>query len=152
MTERARLLAFFKGNESAADLAFAIALVADVWDDLYDRDKGVSNDRINKAFWAALFEIPSNPIYREFEDLIRPTMVSGYLAWMGANALQQEVKNHHALTVAHVTRYSLADSLTMIAFAIGGREWAESQAMDIRLFCQRETLAEFLKEVGHAES
>jgi len=144
------MVRLYKGNMAAVELAKQVAFLADVWDNLYDGDKQVTRAELNRAFWVALFEIPSNPVYREAEAYLRPALVSGYLAWMNANYLETRKDDHHALTVSHVARYGLSEALVMIAFVVGGRDWAEVVGPDIRMMCQRDKLDDYLKEKGYA--
>jgi hypothetical protein len=139
----------FKGDVDALDLAAMVCEISHVWDDLIDKDKPVSDDQINRAFWLALIAIPGNPFYARFGDTLRPVMATGILNWIAANALEKR-GGEHEMQIAHVTRYSVADVLMLIATLIGGQQWGFEAAADIRLMCQKNTLRDYLKEHNHA--
>jgi hypothetical protein len=58
MNDRDFMLYAFKGNQAAVDYVLMVAKVADVWDNLIDRDTPVSDEAINGAFWTLAIEIP----------------------------------------------------------------------------------------------
>lgn len=146
MSDTDTLLSAFRGNRDAVELAFSIARIADVWDNLIDRDKPVSNDEINQAFWIALVEIPRNPFYvRHVQDL-QPLIAQSIVNYQIANTLQSEVDSE-ALNVANVLRYSVADVIVHMAFLCGGMSWAALVGPQLRMLCQKDTLKHFMEEM-----
>jgi hypothetical protein len=148
MHDRQKLLEIFQGNTDAFELASMLAELVDTWDDAIDRDKPVTDDRLNRSFWLALVEMPGNEFYRSYGHMLRPVVATGILNWIAANKLQSSRDVHH-VEIAHVIRYSIGDVLMLIATIIGGQEWGFKVAADIRLMCQKNTLAEFKEEHGH---
>lgn len=155
MTDREYMLHAFGGNQAAVDYVLAVARVADVWDNLIDRDTEVTSDDINDAFWLLSVEIPRNPFYRANIDDLLPVTVTGILNWFAANRLEQS-SEERAIEIAHVIRYSIADVALMTAALCGGRKRAEEFGPELRLRSQRSDLKEYInslrqkREVNHA--
>lgn len=148
------MLHAFKGNQAAVDYVLMVAKVADVWDDLIDRDTPVSDEAINAAFWTLAIEIPGNPFYRAHIDDLRPVLATGITNWLIANKIERDdTLPHRAIEIAHVIRYSIADVVLMAALLAGGREWAAEVGPELRLRSQRGDLNEYinsLKGASHA--
>lgn len=148
------MLHAFKGNQSAVDYVLMVARVADVWDNLVDRDVPVSDEAINDAFWTLAVEIPGNPFYRAHIDDLRPVLATGITNWLIANKMERDNSlSHRAIEIANVIRYSIADVALMAALLCGGREWAAQVGPELRLRSQRSDLNEYinsLKGVDHA--
>lgn len=154
MTDQEFMLMAFKDNRSAVDFVLMIARVADVWDNLIDKDNPVSDEAINSAFWLLAVEMPGNAFYREYIDDLRPVMATGILNWMAATRMERdETLPHRAIEIAHVIRYSIADVVMMVALICGGPEWAAQVGPELRMRSQRSDLNEYinsLKGTQHA--
>jgi hypothetical protein len=152
MDDKAFMLHAFKGNQAAVDYVLAIARVADVWDNLIDKDVPVTDKDINEAFWLLAVDIPRNPFFQAFANDLLPVTATGILNWMTANKLEQRAE-HIAIEIAHVIRYSIADVIILAALLCGGREWAAEVSPELRLRSQRSDFNEYinsLKGVSHA--
>lgn len=146
MTDREFLFHAFKGDADAVALAFMIARVSHVWDDLIDKDKPVADADVNEAFWLALVQIPANAFYRRFGEELRPVMASGILNWIAATDIERRKPSLEALQVAHVIRYSVSDVLVLMAALCGGASWAFEVAAELRLRCQKNGFLDYVKE------
>jgi len=143
------MLYAFKGNQAAVDYVLMVAKVADVWDNLIDRDTPVSDEAINGAFWTLAIEIPGNPFYRAHIDDLRPVLATGITNWLIANKIERdETLPHRAIEIANVIRYSIADVVLMVALLIGGREWAAEVGPELRLRSQKSDLNEYINSLG----
>lgn len=140
------MLHAYKGDVAAVDFVLNIAEIAGIWDDLIDRDKPVDDSRINRAFALALLEIPRNPFYQAHHIELLPVMTTGALNWLTANEYEKETdREAHAL--AHVMRYGIADLVLFVAYLIGGQEWAQQVAPELRRAGQKDTLENYLSEI-----
>ncbi len=152
MTDQEFMLMAFKGNRSAVDFVLMIARVADVWDNLIDKDNPVSDEAINSAFWLLAVEMPGNAFYREYIDDLRPVMATGILNWMAATRMERdETLPHRAIEIAHVIRYSIADVVMMVALLCGGPEWAAQVGPELRMRSQRSDLNEYINSLKGSE-
>jgi hypothetical protein len=134
-----------RGDMDAVGLVMSVVKIADVWDNLIDKDKDVSDEDINQAFWLACVEIPRNPAFRRYQLDITSVFSMGIINWHVANKLQ--AGDDHAKQIAHVTRYSIADVSLYLATAIGGPEWAIEVGPELRLRSQKDKLENFMKEM-----
>lgn len=152
MTDQEFMLMAFKGNRSAVDFVLMVARVADVWDNLIDKDNPVSDEAINSAFWLLAVEMPGNAFYREYIDDLRPVMATGILNWMAATRMERdETLPHRAIEIAHVIRYSIADVALMAALLCGGRDWAAQVGPELRMRSQRSDLNEYINSLKGSE-
>ena len=132
-----------KGNENAADFLLAIHQVADLWDDLIDKDKPVAADSINRAFYNALVAIPRNPFYGANFAALSPLIESAIIDWHTANAFEASKQN---LQTAYGLRCSGQSLCIMTARIIGGSNFAETIALELR--SAGDTWAEYAAKHG----
>lgn len=128
------------GDESAVEFLTAMVGVLHLWDDLIDKDKPVTDDDINAAFWDALVVLPRNQFYqRHFSDL-NPILVTAILSWKTANEFE---RNRESLDIAFVIRSAYVDLILMTALLCGGRARAERLGPAIRLFAHAEGFRQY---------
>jgi hypothetical protein len=135
----------FKGDADAMRLVDDIRKVSHVWDDVFDQDKPLTREQIGNAFFAAMVGIPQNPFYIRHAEALRPVMLMGVMNWRIANAFERGLYEERVL--AHVLRYSIADVATLMAFLIGGEEWADAVGPELRRRSQKDTLKNYLAEL-----
>ncbi len=126
------LMHVLKGHEEAVALVETVAMVSQVWDDLIDGDREVSRDQINRAFRAALYQIPMNPFYQRHSVKLIPLMDAFILDWINANALEKMGESGKRL--AFVLRDASTALAVHCAELIGGFEWAQEVGPKIWLY------------------
>jgi len=136
---------FFRGNEDAVALAMMVIRVADVWDDLIDKDQEVRDEDITQAFTMTLCGMPRNRFYRQHMDEIVPMLELSVVNWLTANHFEQGGERR-ALEIAHVIRHGVGDLFVHMARLIGGLQWAIEVAPEIKLVVHNDTLDEYLQE------
>lgn len=144
-TDEEILTDVFKGNMAAVHLVFMLRDIANLWDDLVDRDKEVGVEDVNRVMWEALVAIPMNPFYRQHIDALQPAIQSFILSWHMANDLAST--DYEGRVISHVERYSICNIMNLIAMLIAGPEHARNWAPTLRRMGQRDTLAEYLHEL-----
>ena len=107
-------LEWFGGNQDALNMYQAFVDLAHVWDDLVDKDKPVSVEKINQAFLTCLVFLPANPFYRGIQDQILPMWLVVVSAYETANFFETN-KDEHGVEIAHGLRYAVGN---IIAYAI----------------------------------
>ena len=107
-------LEWFGGNQDALNMYHAFVDLANVWDDLVDKDKPVSVEKINQAFLTCLVFLPANPFYRGIQDQILPMWLVVISAYETANFFETN-KDEHGVEIAHGLRYAVGN---IIAYAI----------------------------------
>jgi len=126
-----------KGNAEAVAFFDGMTKVAQVWDDMIDRDRQSTPAEINEAFWQALVLMPRNAFYRAHFAELAPLVASAIVNWHGANALEQEGSDAD-LDIAFATRGEYVNLLLQSALLIGGVEWAVAVAPVVRRHCHSE--------------
>ena len=138
---QAELLQYtLQGHEEAIKLINDLSTVSQLWDDLIDRDKPVSNNEINKAFILLLSDLPRNSFYAKYQLELLPLTEAAILDWLTANTFEDDPEYHAA---ASVLRDNLALVIIGSAKIIGGMEWAEKVSVDIRRHIHDESLEDY---------
>jgi hypothetical protein len=140
-TEQQQLLyQVVRGHPDAAEFCITLVEVLHLWDDLIDKDKPVSPEAINKAFWQALVELPRNRFYQEhFHDLI-PCLMTAIQNWHAANGME-ETGSELDKEIAFILRSSYADIVIQAAHLTGGYDWARQITPLVRREFHKETYA-----------
>lgn len=105
---------WFGGNQDALNMYRALVDLAHAWDDLVDKDKDLSENKINQTFLTCLVYLPANPFYRSIQDQILPMWLMVVSAYEVANKFEHD-KDPHGIEIAHSLRYA---SGHIVAYAI----------------------------------
>lgn len=144
MTQDEFFLTVSRGNVAAAQFLRTMFDIAHVWDDLIDRDVGVTPERIDAAFFNALVLLPRNEFYRQHFDLLNPLVISGIHNWYVANQLER-TGDESDLRIAFVSRSGYIDLITQVAFLVGGGAWVAEIGPTIRRRVHEEGWEAYLK-------
>lgn len=136
-----------KGDEAALNFLQHYNFVANVWDDLIDGDIQGTDPRVSRAFETALVHIPRNQFYQAYRNELQPVMEVAISNWHAANHFQASPAGEDHLVKAHMLRFSGVDVFLLCARLIGGMEWANQCAIELRKVYPSETLADFTNEV-----
>lgn len=152
MTEEQFFQHALKGDREARELVALIHRLAHLIDDIVDRDKPLTRRDAYEAFWIAMVQIPSNGFYRRYTKELIPLAASSLLNWVAATEIETAMPapTLDELHIAHVIRYSVADTFIVIATLIGGAQWGFEMAAEMRKRCQRDPFKNYLKEHDHA--
>lgn len=120
------------GHEDAVEFITQFAHVCEVWDDLIDRDKDLSDAAIHNAFWMLLTEIPLNPFFDQFKRQLIPLMISGINAWLDANELERGSPNDRVF--AYVLRDWYMEFVSYVIYLTKGREYLREVSLEVRKF------------------
>ncbi len=136
---------WFGGNADVVRLLDDLSYVSHVWDDLIDKDKTVSADRINAAFERALIHIPANPVYLHFHAHLSPLMHAGIIGFVAANRMERS-GDAHQIEIAHGLRYAVAHTGAFLVVAMNPRERAEEILPDLWKAMMPERFNDYFKE------
>lgn len=140
-----RLQHIFQGNRDAIRICSLLRNITHVWDDLIDKDKEVTPAMINGAFWAAVVELPTIPLWQKLAPVLVPVLKNGILGWFAANELERDTSNPLAREVSHVCRFDVGDFVLLLAEAIGGPAWAAQHAAELKLIVRDEPFSEYVR-------
>ena len=133
---------WFGGNKDAIDVYLLLQKLVDVWDNMIDKDKLVSDDEINDCFLTCLFRLPLNPVYSKIQQHVAPMWLGVVSAYEAANKLEK-TKDEHCLAISHILRYSIGNIIAyMMMYCVGIEEsrkhipnmWASLVAEDYETY------------------
>lgn len=105
---------WFGGNQDAVNLFDMLVDLAHTWDDLVDKDKEVTEAKINNAFMICLVYLPMNPFYQLIQRDVMPLWITVVSAYQTANHYER-IKDEHGVEIAHTLRYAAGQ---IIAYAV----------------------------------
>ena len=105
---------WFGGNQDAINLFDMLIDLAHTWDDLVDKDKDVTEAKINNAFMICLVYLPMNPFYQLIQRDVMPMWITVVSAYQTANHYER-TKDVHGVEIAHTLRYAAGQ---IIAYAV----------------------------------
>lgn len=130
-----------RGHRQAVAFCQGIFRISQVWDDLIDRDRAVSDAQVNEAFWTALVSIPQNPFYAAHMIHLTPLLSQYIVDWMDATRLEGE--GEHEESIAFVLRDSVGSIIIQCAYLVGGFEWMNQVSQAVREHIFEETLEQY---------
>ena len=110
---------WFNGNKDAIDAFRQLCILADVWDNIVDGDKPVSQAEVNNAFLICLFNLPLNPLYRHLETQIAPMWLTVVAAYETANKFEKD-KDEHGISLGFSLRHAAGNIISyMMIYCCG---------------------------------
>lgn len=134
-------------NAEAVSLCEQLVYVSHLWDDLIDGDVAVDAERVNRAMWTAIVDVPANPFYQRHYGQLAPVIRQSIIDWMDATTLERQ--DQHGQTIAFVLRDGIQSVITTCAYLVGGYDWMREVTAEIRRQGQFEPLSVYLAE--HSE-
>ena len=130
-----KLLGWMRGDANAVNCVVALSTASELWDDLIDKDRPVTEAEIHKGFISALILVNDNPFWQRFHVKLMPIVVVGTNAWLDANILQDAVLDRDRMMGFYIRNYAY-EMTSMAAYCAGGWEWLRSISMEMRQFFQ----------------
>jgi hypothetical protein len=115
------------------------------WDDLVDKDKPLTESKINNTVLIALVYLPSNPFYRFIQDQILPMWATVVSAYEVANKYERD-KDEHGLEIAHNLRYAIGHIVAYMVQVCNGQEKARDILPEVWKHMVFERFEEYRKE------
>lgn len=84
----AKLLEWFGGNQSAVDFMVAVSSLCELWDDLDDKDKKVSQSDYDATMWHALVTLPTNEFFNTHKSFFMPLIIAGINAYKDSREME----------------------------------------------------------------
>ena len=116
----AKLLEWFGGNQSAVDFLVALSGIAELWDDLVDKDKEPSRKDIDIVFWNALVTLPTTEFFNQYKTFLMPLVVQSINAWQDSVELENGNTNDRAYALT--LRIISLQIAPMIVLLLRGKE------------------------------
>ena len=108
-------------NPHAVEFLLDAFCVAHTWDDLIDRDRPISDEDINEAFYTALVKLPRNPFYRQHTDRLGECLERHVLDWLTTTRWERDPEmTRQQAEIAWIIRGSYTQLVTETALILGG--------------------------------
>jgi len=121
---------WFGGNQDAINLFDMLIDLAHTWDDLVDKDKDVTEAKINNAFMICLVYLPMNPFYQLIQRDVMPMWITVVSAYQTANHYEK-TKDAHGVEIAHTLRYAAGQIVAYAVHVCVGPEKAAEYLPDV---------------------
>lgn len=125
-----KLLEWFDGDQSAVEFIIALSSIAELWDDLIDKDKELTPEEINQVFWNALVTLPCNEFFNTHKAFLMPLILQGINAWHDSVELEAGPENDRAYALT--LRLLTLQLAPMIVFLKKG--FAESRKVSVDMW------------------
>lgn len=147
MDQSALLNHVLKGDVPAIQLANDFFEFSQILDDLWDKDKPVSNDQLLRMAKLALVHIPKNAFFIHHQVLLAHVIDDTLNRWVEASDLEEKKE---LLYVSYITRSSTTNLLIKMAYLIGGDDWGRQAAYDINkaIYSDNESYETYKEEHG----
>lgn len=135
-------------NPEAAEFLDRVISAAHTWDDLIDRDKDVSDEEINSAFFTAFVWLPSSRFYITYFNDLYPILVAAVNNWMAATSMEREPKNPVDTEISFIIRSDYMNLAIAVARICGGHDYALQITPDVRRIWHSEGYTSYLNELA----
>lgn len=130
------------GDTNAVSFILSFFDMCEVFDDLIDKDKPVTDEDIIRTLFTSLVDIPMNPFFVQFRQNLVPVIITGINAWLDANKLEKGSDNDKVF--AYVLRDWYAELVSFVIYLTRGRHYLRTVSMDVRtFFTHHETLEQY---------
>ena len=127
---RQNLDVIMQGNRQAIDACILLFGIAQIWDDIIDGDN-VTPENVNRAFVAALVELPTNPIVQIMPEL--PYHIYNvFLRWRDSTSIERSKPSDSDLHKCYMLRAGLYDIFVLIAAKLYGDDYASIIGPQVR--------------------
>lgn len=120
--------------------------ICEVFDDLVDKDKPVTDADLARTLFVALTELPINPFFDAHKHRLVPIIVTGINAWLDANTLEKGSPNDRVFS--YVLRDWYAELVAYVIYLCRGRDYMRAVSMEVRsFFTHHETLEQYREQL-----
>lgn len=140
------LLRWMRGNHDAMRCVMSLGTVSEVWDDLIDKDKPLTEEHIHSGMMSALVFLNENPFWQAHSARFMPVIIVGINAWMDANELEKD-PTKKARALAFYIRNYFYEVSSVGAYCAGGWQWLRSVSLEMRMFFQHESYFTWEKRI-----
>ena len=147
MSEDDKLLHWaVKGDPQAFYYLQLMFWVLNVWDDLIDKDKPITDGMINQAFHALMVDIPRNPFYKAHSEFLLPILNSGIADYIAANDFESR-SDDDIKRISFVIRNNISAIITQCAYLIGGYKWMAEVTVKVNEYIHNDDFEQYLQEL-----
>lgn len=116
----AKLMHWFGGDRDAVNMLMLLSDITELWDDLIDKDKQVSDGAIHDGFFKVIVSLPNNPFYLKHRAFLTPIIIQSIASWRTANSLATGSRSERALS--YTLRNADIQLVTAIVYLTRGQQ------------------------------
>lgn len=138
-------------NGDAQALAFLSMMmdVVEIWDDLIDKDKSVTDSEINAVFVSLLLGLPQNQFFERNKAFLLPILTMCVNAWFDANKLEKADEKRLRQSAWWLKQMGV-ELYPAVAFLTGGFDHMRTVSQEARVVLMHEDFLDFEQEKNHA--
>lgn len=121
------------GEPHAVQFLMAMGLYVELWDDLIDKDKPISDEMIHSVMAAGLLDVATNPWVQAHRDFIAPTLVMMINNYLTSEELKTDPDVAVRQRAFHLRNFPL-ELYGVVAFLQGGMHHMRAMDPKIRRF------------------
>lgn len=134
-------------NPEAVRFIVDFADACELFDDLIDKDKEISDDHVIRVLFNVLTELPLNGFFEQWKRQLIPLIVTGINAWLDANALEKGDDNDKVF--AYVLRDWYMEFVSFVIYLTRGRAAMRAMSLDVRrFFTHHETFDQYREKLS----
>lgn len=142
-----RLREWLLGNEDAVRVCVQTSHIAEVWDDLKDKDREPTDREVAHAFESMMIRLQTNPFYLQNHAMLTSVIVLAINAWHDSEELRAgDVERRMQ---AFFLRNLGIEIAMMCAFLVGGYDHLRKVSLEMREFFRHERFSDWDNEHAH---
>ncbi len=118
------------GDQAAKRFLLTYFSLVHVFDDVYDKDKEVTDERLVKVMLWWTEELLYNPWVREHSNALWSQIITGWNAWLDANVWAKQP--NPKLFASDVIKSNYQEMTFLVAYICGGREHMRAMSTKYR--------------------
>ena len=130
------------GDREAVNLIISIGDVCEIIDDMWDGDKEISKESVQRLLFNALIDIPFNEFMAKHRHVITMIMNHGIHMWLDSCELEKEPTDHD-LNRAYMLRNVYGRIVHTVIEICKGRRYLRMVSPELAEFFLSETLEEY---------
>ena len=141
---------WFGNDPEGVNFFVCLAQMCHIWDDLIDKDKPVSDQKINDMMKIALVVLPLNSVYRKISHAFPHFMATVISAYETANYFEK-TGDRKGLEIGHNLRYAIGHIVAYAMEVCIGSEAARKHLPDMWKLVVYENFDDYMKEHTNAK-
>jgi hypothetical protein len=145
--ERDKKLMAWVGDVHAVRFIIGFSGACEVFDDIIDKDKPVTDEDVARVLFVLVTELPLNPFFNAYKTQLIPILITGINAWLDANTLEKGTQNDRVFS--YVLRDWYMEFVAYVIYLTRGRDYMREVSMDVRnFFTHHETLEQYREKLA----
>ena len=138
------------GDDWAVNWFLQFCDIAELFDDIVDQDKEISEERAVRALYACVVDMPSNPFFAQHAPRLVPIFSTWITSWVVANKLEKNPteKNLH---ISFILRNLYTMTLNSVIEITRGRQAMLDTSMEILEFFGHESFQDYSSEFSQED-